>query len=630
MKTLGLRVAVAALVTANFAFAAGLSPSMQIVVAADLDDDDDDGRPDRELPLGSTLPIDAVTLLRKTVADVSLGGPPECLRFIGSGTPTIVLRPTSSRKLVIQGLQAGIGRLHWGAQNVDIEVVQAWALRDDGTVLDLATSHVSLSRLHPADFVAPRSAPGGDAIRWTIAVPLRHGVPRVDITSSTESGRQIDRLQRVRMETAACPEAVPPQFACFATARLNLVAGEMDRAHRQAQNGALQAEIGGRIGVWYRGVALAAFRVGGPRVAMNGGIGRFRGRLRVFLVKDVPGGRLPIGETSEEAREAVLAQLREVNQLWGQCGVQFGEEGIDEVAFVDPPVGGQRLVLGCGLGLPASGGKLVFQLDDHPFEFTARQGDTPFGAAMRLAAKLEESGYLTTVARFPASETSAHAVAEVSVRYGDGRSAVLRPVEGRSLSSDRTLGVCLGRVDLTDGLSHFSDQSNGQGTLEERTLLQYFDDGDSTTIDVYIVSAFADSPRLGESFIRADGSSLQNTVIIDAEAMSEGASSHVLSHELGHVLLDLAGHPDDFGVDKSSSLMDADASDDSVFGPRRLTLLDCERVYRQSGPQSPVPLVEPWSLFEGRWKSALEHGGGPALFGYSKRGRTIRIDDGNL
>jgi hypothetical protein len=41
-------------------------------------------------------------------------------------------------------------------------------------------------------------------------------------------------------------------------------------------------------------------------------------------------------------------------------------------------------------------------------------------------------------------------------------------------------------------------------------------------------------------------------------------------------------------------LMDSDASDASVFGPRRLSLAECERVMRESGPSARVPLLAPW------------------------------------
>ena len=73
-------------------------------------------------------------------------------------------------------------------------------------------------------------------------------------------------------------------------------------------------------------------------------------------------------------------------------------------------------------------------------------------------------------------------------------------------------------------------------------------------------------------------------------------SSFALSHELGHVLLDDPGHPDDFGADTPTRLMDADAANGSAYGPRRLLVSECVRAIRQSGPAAPVPLLTPWPL----------------------------------
>jgi hypothetical protein len=158
--------------------------------------------------------------------------------------------------------------------------------------------------------------------------------------------------------------------------------------------------------------------------------------------------------------------------------------------------------------------------------------------------------------------------------------------------------VCLGEVDLSDGLQHFNDFDAVSGTVEERSLLKAFDDGDPATLEVFVIPNFAHSGRIGESFIYADGSSVRNAVIIDRAGIRAGARSYALAHELGHILLDMPGHPDDYGVDQPSSLMDADAADPTIFGPRRLTVADCERALRQSGPRAPVPLLEDWPLFK--------------------------------
>ena len=134
------------------------------------------------------------------------------------------------------------------------------------------------------------------------------------------------------------------------------------------------------------------------------------------------------------------------------------------------------------------------------------------------------------------------------------------------------------------------------GTLEERTLLKAIDDGDPTTIEVVVVPLFAGGGRIGESFIGSDLSSVRNVVLLDRAGIRARKSSLTLAHELGHVLMDLPGHPDDFGPDTPTLLMDSDAADPSPFGPRRITVDECARVLRQSGPQARVPLLLPWPI----------------------------------
>jgi hypothetical protein len=89
---------------------------------------------------------------------------------------------------------------------------------------------------------------------------------------------------------------------------------------------------------------------------------------------------------------------------------------------------------------------------------------------------------------------------------------------------------------------------------------------------------------------------VRNVVVLDRAGIRMRSSSRTLAHELGHVLMDLPDHPDDYGVDTPTLLMDSDASDESAFGPRRLTLDECARVIRQAGPEARVPLLSNWPL----------------------------------
>ena len=158
------------------------------------------------------------------------------------------------------------------------------------------------------------------------------------------------------------------------------------------------------------------------------------------------------------------------------------------------------------------------------------------------------------------------------------------------------MSVHVGSVDLSDGLQHFGDVDSVAGTLEERTLVKSVEDGDPTTVEVIVIPFFGGGGRIGESFIASDGSSMRNVVIIDRAGVRARRTSLTLAHELGHVILDEPGHPDDYGLDTPTLLMDSDASDSSPFGPRRLTVDECARAVRQSGPSARVPLLTAFKL----------------------------------
>jgi hypothetical protein len=216
--------------------------------------------------------------------------------------------------------------------------------------------------------------------------------------------------------------------------------------------------------------------------------------------------------------------------------------------------------------------------------------------AVRVARTLQALGLDASVSANPRTVRDAVRSADVLLRSADGALLGFAQDGAAPLSSDPTLSACIGEVDLADGLDHFTDVNARAGTVEERTLVKAYDDGDPTTIDVLLIPAFGGTGRIGESFVDEDGAAITNTVILDRASVRAGARSYVLAHELGHVLLDLPGHPDDYGVDRPSDLMDADAADPSIFGPRRLSIEECERAVRQSGPTTATPLLTAWPL----------------------------------
>jgi hypothetical protein len=379
----------------------------------------------------------------------------------------------------------------------------------------------------------------------------------------------------------------------------------IDRMHPAALGRSLRAEVGGRFLLVAEGHKAASIRVGGPRRTALGPFERFSAKLRVHVLRASAAGQSAVGGDEQGALLVARGEARIASLLWGQCGIHFGQETQFRADIVDPP-GPYLLSVGCEVGLPASGGSIAFAADGKPVHVATRAGESPVAVAHRVARALEAAGFRAVVSPNTRISFGAGRTADVLVKKPDGAFASLSPVSRQPLSTDRTLGVCVGDVDFADGLTHFDDLDAVAGTLEERTLVKAYQDDDATTVDVFIVPSFSKTGRIGESFIDTDGSGIQNVVIVDRAGIRAGARSYALAHELGHVLLDMPGHPDDFGVDQPWMLMDADSTDGSIFGPRRISIDDCERALRESGPRALVPLLEPWPLYRVRAKSTGE------------------------
>jgi len=287
--------------------------------------------------------------------------------------------------------------------------------------------------------------------------------------------------------------------------------------------------------------------------------------------------------------------------LWGQCGVHFGPDERLTIDVVDPPPR-YLVAVGCDLGTPASGGIVSFGVDDQAIRVSTREGDAPVSVAHAIASAATAAGFQAVVSPNAQILPGSLRTADVLLRRKDGRFVDAHALTSVALSTDPTLGICLGEVNLGDGLAHFEDLDAAAGTVEERALVKAYQDGDPSTIDVFIVPSFSKTGRIGESFIDADGSSIQNAIVVDRAGIRSGARSYAVAHEIGHILLDMPGHPDDYGVDRPWVLMDADAADPTIFGPRRLSFADCDRALVESGPGAAVPLLEPWPLYKTRAK----------------------------
>jgi hypothetical protein len=565
-----------------------------LVLFADTDDDDNDGVPDGEatrvsgadaldlVPLPAGLPV---LPLASPIARLVAGSKP----WAGPGKP--------HGALAIQGLRAGTTALDIGGAPVELSVVEALLLDGRGARIDLARSHAAVSR-RPPSTVQDEGSPEAldpDAMRWVLAGPLAALPDRVALASTRPNGAVVDTIQSLALEPAACPPGTAAELTCRATPLVFAVADVIDRRRAVEAQRWLQAEVGGRIVLRVDGRKAASVRVGGPRVTAVGPIERYRGRLRVHVLRTARGGMPAIGGDDAGARALAKNEIDVASRLWGQCGIHFGEPAPQDILVHDPPPV-YMLAVGCEVGLPASGGEIRFSVSGRRVRVPTHAGQTPADVATAVTRALAALGVTATVSPNPATLGAPFGTADVLVRRSDGALAELREDGTAPLSSDSSLGACFGEVDFADGVEHFTDIDAPAGTVEERALVKAFDDGDPTTIDVFVVPAFAGAGRIGESFVHDPGTSIQDVVILDRAGIRAGARSFVLAHELGHVLLDLPGHPDDFGVDRPSDLMDADAADPSIFGPRRLSIAECERAVRQSGPGAAVPLLESWPL----------------------------------
>jgi hypothetical protein len=581
--------------------------SLQMRLFVDQDDDDDDGVPDVRAshPKGRAL-----TDVRWLKPERRAGSVFEidkieghAVRAVADGnvvTEAELSKPRRARRVGLQGVRAGKARVRLSGIQIEADVVELVAVDSGGRRVDLATSHASITRSLPADLVPPESDQKDlDSLSWLMIGPSGTLPERAKVVSTRPNGVTLDAIDAIPLNTTTCPNGTGVEFECRSTPSIRATVDEIDRSHPESSARSLRAEVGGRIAVHIDDTKAASIRVGGPRTSALGPLGRFRSRVRLRVVRLAPSGSVPVGGDLRGAIELAKDELRTASAIWGQCGIHFGSGGAGEVEVVDPPPS-HLLALGCDLAFPASGGQLAFKVGKKQFKLPMRAGQTPTQLASEVVQALSAAGLRGVISANARIVPGALRSVDVLVRKADGTPASVELLGNAPLSTDKTLGVCLGEVDLSDGLTHFNDFDAVAGTVEERTLIKAYEDGDPTTIEILVIPAFARSGRIGESFIYADGASVRNVVILDRAGVRAGARSFALAHELGHILLDMPGHPDDFGVDQPSSLMDADAADPTIFGPRRLSVAECERAIRQSGPDAPVPLLMPWPLYKQR------------------------------
>jgi hypothetical protein len=583
----------------------------RITLIADLDDDDADDRADgRADVVSAAARVDLVTL---------------DARFAGA-----TLVPMNGRehvRLVVGGKPMGWGeRLPQGAQLQGVSVgratftvrgpsgetglavdVHGVTMRDgEKRGVDMASERASLERTPPSRIVDDeQKIDDPDALRIVLSSPTatlptsdagadsanKSPLGAIAIDSLSSEGAVLDSSADVALTPTACDTGTT-EARCLTTAPLRFVVDDVDRRHPLVASRSLKAEVGGAIVVRdAKGKKLQAIRVAGPRRTAAGAIGRYRLAIRPIVMRLAAGGAPAVGGTDAGAIAAIRQELSAASATWGQCGMTFGPVSQMDVKLVNPPPP-YLVALGDDVGLPASGGDVRLRIEGKPVVFSTKQGWSTRQAALELQRVAEKAGLKAAISENARIASGAAPSVDVAIRRADGQFANVELVS----SSDATMIVSVGVVDLSDGLQHFGDTDSVAGTLEERALVKAVDDGDPRTIEVIVVPFFGGGGRIGESFIGSDGSSMRNVVIIDRAGVRARRTSLTLAHELGHVILDEPGHPDDYGIDTPTLLMDSDASDASPFGPRRLPIDECARAIRQSGPGSRIPLLTEWKL----------------------------------
>lgn len=567
-----------------------------LVVYADVDDDDNDGLVDHDAPRVKGRARASVRRLTPELGDL-LGLDGSSARLLSGGQP-LLGKSLPGKELRVQGVSAGESKLRFSKGEVLVQVLELRAYDHEHRPVDLATSHASISRVVPSvlsDEQARDDTEDPDALYWMVMGDPAYLPDELALASISAAGRDLDTLEGVPLSRVSCPGGVP-EYECRRSPAIRAVGDATDRSHPAIRATSLLAEVGGRITVQVDTEDVVSIRVGGPRHTELGPIARLRATINAHVVRATPGGTPPVGGDEAGAIRLLREELRIASGLWGQCGIHFGLPEELEVRVVDPPPP-SLLAIGCDLGLPASGGAVRFRVGSAAIEVPTEPGETPSVVAEHVVQALERAGLRAALSANAKIARGALRTVDVSISDEQGKPVPIELPASGPLSTDATLSACVGEVELSDGLTHFSDFDAAAGTVEERSLIKAFDDGDPTTIELFVIPSFAHSGRIGESFIYADGASVRNVVIIDRAGIRAGARSHTLAHELGHILLDMPGHPDDYGVDMPSTLMDADAADATIFGPRRLSVAECERALRQSGPGTPAPLLSPWPLY---------------------------------
>jgi hypothetical protein len=462
---------------------------------------------------------------------------------------------------------------------------------------DAPGAALAISRAITNDASLPRSATW-DTI--SAADPDNLRVELVDPASTTLSASVTlesvePRTGAVRARLAGIALTRPTASVAFRSTFLRLVGDAIDAEAPGVSDRVLRVALGDEVRARYVGAegraASVAARVGSSSALDRGGA-IYRGRLRIRVLRRTVDGAPVVGTSDASALAIARRQVEITNEIWGQCGITFGDPGAADVSVVDPPVSALLAVADVD-GLPAAGGGTIrFTVGGRAIQpLATRAGERPIGTALRIAEAVRALGFVAQAFENPPTELATGRSADVVVRARDGAPVAIDRDGTAPLSSDARQSLTLGRVDLADGLQEFENMTAVVGTLEERTLIRLLADDDPRTVDIFVVGRFTGNGRQGEAFIEGDGGSIANALVLDRNGMQQEREAWTQAHELGHVLLDHPFHPDNVGPDRPWMLMDADSSLGLVTGPKRLTDDECLRALVESGPGAQPELL---------------------------------------
>lgn len=373
----------------------------------------------------------------------------------------------------------------------------------------------------------------------------------------------------------------------FRSPFLRLVSDATDSSAPDVAEQLLRAQLSDRVRIRLEepGDARSLSYVVGSTLRYDEQRSPLEGTLRITVLRVRAGGPPSVGDDTNQALTLARRQIEIANEIWAQCFIHFGRPNAALVRVVDPPPPALLAIADLD-GFPsAENARVALRANGKrigPIAIPERA--SPERTASFIARALRANGFHAIVTTNPRAELGAAPSADVVVRDARGELVTLTRDGEEPLTSDPQQTIAIGAVDLSDGLDEFDNTLAATGTLEERTLVKLLADDDPTTIDVFLVNRFVNRARQGEAFIEGDGSSMANTLIFDRNAVRFERQAWVQAHELGHILLDEAFHPDNIGPDRPWLLMDSDARQGRVIGPKRVSDEECRRARRRSGP----------------------------------------------